>query len=762
MRIKFFLLVFLIIFKLKAQIPNPVNFNTASNATSSGTLPVGSNDLNWTACSTGSIGPYVPANVCGNQAPCCWANAGSVNVNWIVYPHTCSASPAEHSCLGSVDEFYKLSFNLPANTPCGQAISQPNAYCLALDFYSDNCVWEIFVNGISSYLSTQTNPYYYTGFSAGNKTSVKLCSNWQAGTNNIIVHVKSGSNPFPTWTGFMAEVDLTQSSSPSTYTSNVSLNINPSYSVCSGSSVAMSVSGATSYTWNPGGSTGPSLTVSPVANMIYTITGSNGACVSTITTAVNIIASPSLNVLNSGPICNGGTATLSASGATNYSWSPGSFSGGTINVNPSVTTTYTVMGDNGGCAGSKTTVVVVDPTPTLAVSGNTAICLGNSTTLTVNGAANYTWNPGNLTGTTAILNPTTTTLYTIAGSLSSCINTTTILVTVSTLTLGINASPLSVCMNGSSLLSAAGALSYTWSPGNLTGSSVNVTPLMTSTYSVLAVNAGCSATGVITVSVLPTPTVSASSSGTLCAGGIINLFANGSAGYFYNWSGPNNFSSGLQNPYFQSLSTLYNGNYSVTLTDSTGNGCGASASVNVMVYPKPVADFNYDPIRPDIDEQVVFTNASYDSIISWNWYFMNTAQYTSVSQNPVFVYSEPGTYQAVLIVKNKYGCYDTLIKVIEVMENYNLYIPNTFTPNNDNLNDFFQPKGTGVAKYEMRIFDRWGEQLFVTDEFAKGWDGKFQGRGDKICPSDSYTYLIKVTDILHKSHEYAGHVILLK
>ena len=114
------ILVLLILFSARAfgQFPNPMNFNTATNATNSGTLAIGSNDLHWTAALTNSLGLYVPAVVCGTQPG--WSSSPFNNVGWITYPHTCSASPAEHSCLGNVDEFYKATLTLPA-TSCGQS-----------------------------------------------------------------------------------------------------------------------------------------------------------------------------------------------------------------------------------------------------------------------------------------------------------------------------------------------------------------------------------------------------------------------------------------------------------------------------------------------------------------------------------------------------------------------------------------------------------------------------------------------------------------
>ena len=115
-----------------------------------------------------------------------------------------------------------------------------------------------------------------------------------------------------------------------------------------------------------------------------------------------------------------------------------------------------------------------------------------------------------------------------------------------------------------------------------------------------------------------------------------------------------------------------------------------------------------------------------------------------------------------LVVKSDKGCYDTLIRPIVVGEDFGIYVPNAFTPNGDGMNDIFQPKGFGVVKYELNIFDRWGEKVFSTKVFDEGWDGTFQGRGKTLLEEGSYTWLINCTSVFGKSHELKGHVTLMK
>jgi gliding motility-associated-like protein len=205
-------------------------------------------------------------------------------------------------------------------------------------------------------------------------------------------------------------------------------------------------------------------------------------------------------------------------------------------------------------------------------------------------------------------------------------------------------------------------------------------------------------------------------------------------------------------------------NISVQVTDIYG--CSGIANYTVHSYPNPVADFVFNPLRPTFNEYVTFNDASHNATITnYQWYFMNTPEHQSNLQNPTFMYTEAGTYVAALIVQSDLGCVDTLLKVINVGEDFGLYVPNSFTPNDDGTNDTFQPKGFGVVKYELQIFDRWGERIFHTTTFEQGWNGIRQKKNDvnyTVSKEDTYTWKINVTDVSGKHHEYTGHVVLIK
>jgi gliding motility-associated-like protein len=245
-------------------------------------------------------------------------------------------------------------------------------------------------------------------------------------------------------------------------------------------------------------------------------------------------------------------------------------------------------------------------------------------------------------------------------------------------------------------------------------------------YSVVASNSitGCSVSSGVNISVTPFANVQIVSGGPGCAPhcATFSVQGNGSADWNFGDIAITNTLNTIQHCYSKA------GTYTITVKTDNTIGCDGFGVTTLSVFPPPVADFNFAPIDPVAGQYVEFTDASHGgTMTSWNWYFMNTGQYQSNAVNPTFKYEEPGSYAAALVIKNEHGCLDTIVKVVKVEEDFGLYIPNTFTPNSDELNDIFQPKGTGLTKYSMRIYDRWGEMLFETQRFEKGSDGLIKG-----------------------------------
>jgi gliding motility-associated-like protein len=123
-----------------------------------------------------------------------------------------------------------------------------------------------------------------------------------------------------------------------------------------------------------------------------------------------------------------------------------------------------------------------------------------------------------------------------------------------------------------------------------------------------------------------------------------------------------------------------------------------------------------------------------------------------------------GTYTVNLLVTSVHGCTAEAEKVVEITPDFALYIPNTFTPDGNNLNDFFQPVGVGINEdnYRMDIYDRWGEQIFTSNNFRKGWDGSVKGSGSNLAEEGVYVYKITVYDMQGNKHPFVGHITVLK
>ena len=152
---------------------------------------------------------------------------------------------------------------------------------------------------------------------------------------------------------------------------------------------------------------------------------------------------------------------------------------------------------------------------------------------------------------------------------------------------------------------------------------------------------------------------------------------------------------------------------------------------------------------------------AYGPISSWYWNFNDPkSTETSRTQNATHKYSDTGVYCTTLTVSNMYGCTDSITECLVISNNYTIYIPDAFSPNGDNKNDVFQPKGGAISEFEMYVFDRWGNKLFHTTDFNKGWDGTTTGGFE--CQADTYVYLINVTDNFKKTHSYMGKVTLIK
>ncbi|MCS7073705.1 MAG: hypothetical protein NZ108_04475, partial [Bacteroidia bacterium] len=382
--------------------------------------------------------------------------------------------------------------------------------------------------------------------------------------------------------------------------------------LCPGQSATLTAFGGTNYTWSPANglsSTAGSPVIStPSQSLTYTISGidANG-CQATGSIALTVLNSAAINISLSGSdtLCPMGSVTMTANGASSYTWLPASglntIVGTTVTANPSVTTTYTVTGSVSGCTVSATQIIVVLPAPIISVSANdSSICLGDSVTLFAQGADSYTWSPAvslsSTTGSTVIATPTQTTTYTVSGvDAFGCtsLNQATLTIQVGTSgTIVANAMPSQICVGDTTRLSAIGSHSYTWSGTGLlatSGSIVQANPTQTTTYTVTGMDlAGCqtSATVVVTVNSVSPVSLIASDS-VICLGDTVQFTAiTASGGFFYFFNQGILVQSG-PNPVYLT-SQLAPGN-SISVMYQHGSCSVYSNAISVVVNPVPSA-----------------------------------------------------------------------------------------------------------------------------------------------------------------------------
>jgi hypothetical protein len=254
-----------------------------------------------------------------------------------------------------------------------------------------------------SAISTPPGPFTYTWSNASNANPIVANV---AGVYGVTV--TNGQN----CTGTQS-FTLTSSSSLS-----VNAIANPT-AICRGNSANLSATGGTSYAWS-NGAIGQTQMVTPTVTTSYSVTGYYGTCtgVATVTLVVSVI--PTITAVSSPTsLCEGLSATLSANGAATYTWLPSTISQTTV-VTPTATTTYSVRGQNPGCAARVSTVSVnVLAKPALSVSASAdTICAGDPVALAAMGAASFTWTPGG-NSAVMIVNPVSTTTYTLAGTSSN-------------------------------------------------------------------------------------------------------------------------------------------------------------------------------------------------------------------------------------------------------------------------------------------------------------------------------------------------------
>ncbi|MBI3511312.1 MAG: gliding motility-associated C-terminal domain-containing protein [Bacteroidetes bacterium] len=733
-------------------------------------------NVNWTFCWTITAQNCPPA-----------ATGADLSVNIDTYGDGETGNWTNVAC--SNDPVYQ--FNATLNCCAPPQMTQTNILC-----FGGN-------NGSATATPVGTGPFNFSWVNSSN--TVIQTANGQAGANSVN-NLTAG-----TYTVTVTDVNnncVTTGTVNITQPTQLQLLVSSTNASCSQSNGSATVTpqggvGPYDFVWTDAlnnviqtaNNVAGSNTMNNLAQGTYNVlvTDANG-CLANI--SITVQGSPgnlTATVTNTNESCAGacdGTATCTVSGGTGpytFQWGANAANQTTQTATNLCAGTYTVnYADASNCSGSQTIVVTSPPAVTTTASANpSVICIGQSSTLTAvagggTGAGyTYTWTPAG-TGTTAsvTVSPVVTTVYTVQVSDGNGCPGPIVNVTVTVhppLNVTLTANPTSICTGGNSTLTAVGTggnggpYTYTWLPAGTAGntSTASVSPAVNTTYTVI-LSDGCTTpndSAFVTVSVSPPPVVTFSGTPLTGCAPLAVTFTNNTAGSTSClWDFGNTITSTNCGP---NVNALYNlpGCYNVTLTVTDANNCvGTLTMPNYVCVSQNVnADFSASPQPTNIFEtNITFTDLSTGNPNSWTWYFGNLD--SSFVENPVYQFpnEQPGCYDVILIANNANNCPDSDTLQVCIDPEYSIYFPNAFTPNGDGINDVFTGVGEGIKKYEMWIFDRWGNLIYYTDDINHPWDGTVQGKSGKICQQDVYVWKASVIDVFDKKHKFIGHVSLIK
>jgi gliding motility-associated-like protein len=517
---------------------------------------------------------------------------------------------------------------------------------------------------------------------------------------------------------------------------------------CQGGNVVLTSSATTGNIWSDAETT-QSITVNTSGS--YSVTQTLAGCTSfpsdTVAVVVNPIP-PAPTITAGGPttFCQGNNVVLSSSAGTGDLWSDNET---TPSINVTSTGTYTVVDSVGGCVSppSAPLTVTVNPLPPAPVISGSPLtfCQGDSVVLSSGAASGDLWSTGQTSQSITVYSSGS---YTVTDTVNGCVSAPSVaaVVTVNPIPPAPVITPgdsVSICTGSSILLTSSAATGDVWSDGETTNT---ISVSSAGTYTVSQTLAGCTGplSAPVTVSIIPLPApVIITSQQAICPGGVpIILDATTVGATAYIWS----------NTSTQPTLTIDSpGTYTVTVTVST---CSASDAITISTEPL------LGPLTiPDSVLLCMGDSAAIDATTlnatSYHWSGINDT--TAI----VSLHSEGG-YE--VTVSNSCGSLSASTMVVVRDCNCNIYMPNAFTPNGNGVNDKIGVyyDCPGIKYIELRIFDRWGEKVFESNDLDAQWDGTY--RGEKVAPG-IYSYTLDVNanegNVNHAFH-LKGTVTLIR
>jgi len=545
------------------------------------------------------------------------------------------------------------------------------------------------------------------------------------------------------------------------------------------------------YSWSPtiglSDSTVSNPFATPTTTTTYQLYISNGICIDTITQTINVNA-PLLQVSNDTTLCYNETTQLIANSfgtSSNYIWSSNSSFSDTLNnplttnfiiTTPNLSTTYYVLISNNGCL--LTDSVVVKAIGQGGISLPASICVGDTVTISYSNSnpgdsTNYAWSPitqilsGN--GTTSItVSPSNTTTYTIIATNDICIDTLTQTVTVTSPQLTVSNDTILCSVGDSAFLYASTTTSGStiiWSSSVTFNDTLNVSledsiivnPIVPTTYYVLLNSNGCMVIDSVFVGIASFQT-SVQNVG-ICVGDtialtIINLNPNDSL--FHDWQPNSEIISGdstntiLVSP--ASTTTFY-------VVSESSAGCLIWDSIVVFVEQLGAGFVGATADNPNLYQGESTGIHATPNGYTYSW-SPSTGLNNSTSQHPVASPSQTTTYTVTVsgIICSRTASVTVFVNEV-ICGEPDVFLPNAFTPNGDNENDVLFLRGRIVEKMELKIYNRWGELVFESNNQLTGWDGTY--KGELVQPA-VFVYHLKVYCIDGQEYFKKGNVTVIR
>jgi gliding motility-associated-like protein len=429
------------------------------------------------------------------------------------------------------------------------------------------------------------------------------------------------------------------------------------------------------------------------------------------------------------------------------------------NVNVSL-----IVSTSKGCTDTITKVLNVLDKPLINLAfRDTLICQYDSLSLQAAGSGNFSWTPlvnmVNPNTPSPRVAPMTTTWYYVNLNNNGCINKDSVRVRVTQGVLIIPMGDTTICQGDTIQLRInSNALQHSWTPGSSLNDPTTMSPLAVTntltTYQVTGSIGSCSSTKQITVTPIPYPIARLSADTLICFNtpAFIRASSNGRS---FLWQPTTYLSNPLSlTPIARPPTTQ---RYILSVFDNRGCPKPGIDTVVVTVRPEVIANAGRDTTV--VVGQSLQLNAT--GGVYYDWSPATGLSSTAIS-NPIALYRTPFTsIRYRMIASDSIGCPDTAFLTVRVFQTApSVFVPTGFTPNGDGLNDIIKPVLAGIKKLNyFRIFNRWGQLVYETQQEGQGWDGRINGQ---LQGTHVFVWTVSAVDYLDQPYFAKGTLTLIR